>query len=90
MNRRASTAAALFKDQCETRSAGLYNDIVTEEQIQWADSIFVMSEEQKQELIARYSKACSQKNIFDLDVAHIASYKYPMFIAALKKKMQSE
>ncbi len=54
---RSKTAEEIFKGRFETKSAGLYNESpVTEEQLEWADAVFVMEEEQRHELAKRFPK----------------------------------
>ena len=85
---RSKTAEELFKNEFETKSAGLYNEEpVKESQIKWADLVVVMEEEQRHELAKRFPKVYMQKHIVCLDIPDIYHYNQPELIHLLKRKM---
>lgn len=85
---RSKTAEELFSSQFETKSAGLYNEEpVSEKQMNWADLIIVMEEEQRKELSKRFPKQYLKKQIIDLDIPDIYFYNQPELVEVLKEKM---
>ncbi len=85
---RSKTAEEVFKGKFETKSAGLYNQKpVTEGQLGWADVIFVMENEQRQEIAKRFPGAYRQKRILSLDIPDIYQYNQPELIKLLKRKI---
>ena len=85
---RSKTAEELFKNEFETKSAGLYNEEpVKESQIKWADLVVVMEEEQRHELSKRFPKLYMQKQIVCLDIPDMYHYNQPELINILKRKM---
>ncbi len=85
---RSKTAEELFSDKFETKSAGLYNEKpVTEKQLQWADAIIVMEEEQRHELSKRFPKLYMRKRILSLDIPDIYHYNQPELIELLEGKI---
>ena len=86
---RSRTAEELFKDRFETRSAGLFNENpVTEKDIEWADTVFVMEESQRTELSRRFPEACLKRQILSLDIPDMYYYNQPQLIDHLKQKMK--
>ncbi len=72
---RSLTAEELFKDRFKTRSAGLYNENpVTEDEIVWADTIFVMEDFQRKVISERFPKQYMQKRIISLDIPDIYNH----------------
>lgn len=66
---RSKTAELLFKNRYNTKSAGLFNkNPVKEQDLSWADIIFVMEEHQRKELALRFPKLYLQKRILSLDI----------------------
>ena len=87
---RSKTAELLFKDQFETRSAGLYNESpVTAEQIEWADLIVVMEDLQRNELSKRFPKLYMQKKIVSLSIDDVYFFNQPELIDVLKLKVNN-
>ena len=85
---RSKTAAELFKGRFKTKSTGLYNETpVTETQLQWADAVIVMEEEQRRELAERFPKQYMQKRILSLDIPDVYHYNQPELIDILKHKI---
>jgi predicted protein tyrosine phosphatase len=84
---RSLTAAKLFSDRYETRSAGLYSEHpVTAQLLEWADVIAVMEDEQRIELGKRFPKIYLTKKIVTLHISDAYAYGSPELIAALKRK----
>ncbi len=85
---RSKTAEELFKDTFSTKSAGLYcKKPVTKDQINWADTIIVMEEEQRTELAERFPKEYITKRILNLDIPDIYNYDDSTLISSLQSKM---
>ncbi len=85
---RSKTAEELFKGRFATLSAGLYNERpVTEKQIDWADVIVVMEDDQRAELAKRFPKLYLQKQIVSLDIPDAYSYQQPDLVLLLKSKV---
>ncbi|MCX6710150.1 MAG: phosphotyrosine protein phosphatase [Candidatus Woesearchaeota archaeon] len=83
---RSKTAEEIFKGSFEVRSAGLFNNPVSEEQILWADIIFVMEEFQVSEIKRRFPK--TSKRIVCLDISDEFSYMQPELISLLKIRLK--
>jgi len=84
---RSPTAAEVFKDRFETKSAGLYSEKpVSAKEMSWADVIAVMEEEQRIELSKRFPELAFQKKITSLNVPDTFSYKQPELIELLELK----
>lgn len=87
---RSKTAEELFKDRFQTRSAGLYNEKpVTEEELEWADKIIVMEEEQRKELGKRFPSAYMKKQILSLDIPDIYLYNQPELKSILESRLSN-
>jgi predicted protein tyrosine phosphatase len=84
---RSKTAAELFKDNFDTQYAGLFNNLLTKEQLEWADLIFVMEDFQRSEIGKRFPKEYLQKRIINLDIPDTYYFKQPELISALKSKI---
>ncbi len=85
---RSKTAEELFRDSLHARSAGLYNEHpITEKQLAWADVVFVMEEEQSDELAKRFPKLWFQKRIISLDIPDTYYYQQPALVEVLKSKV---
>jgi len=86
---RSKTAADIFKDQYKTKSAGLYNQRpVTQKQIEWADTVIVMEDEQRTELSKRFPKYYLQKRILSLDIPDVYKYNQPELVNKLQSKLK--
>ena len=86
---RSKTAEDLFKGILSVKSAGLYNNIVTAGQLDWADLVLVMEEEQRKELSKRFPAQYLKKRILSLDIPDIYSYNQPELIAILNAKVEA-
>ncbi len=85
---RSKTAEEIFKDRFKTKSAGLYNaKPVTEKQISWADTVIVMEDAQRGEIVNRFPKQCMLKRILSLDIPDVYHYNQPKLIEILKSKI---
>lgn len=85
---RSKTAEELFKDKFETKSAGLYNKSpVTKKQLEWADTIVVMGDEQRSEVAKRFPELYIKKRILSLGIPDVYCYNQPELIEVLKHKM---
>ena len=91
---RSPTAENIFsiENKIETLSAGVDRDaetIVSEEEILWADAIFVMENRHKALLKQRFAKIISNKKIVVLNIPDEFAYMDPQLITILKKKMSA-
>ena len=85
---RSKTAAALFKEEFETKSAGLYNPKpVDEKELAWADIIVVMEDAQRTELAKRFPKSYLQKRILSFDIPDVYKYMQPELVKVIKAKI---
>ena len=86
---RSVTAEELFRDRFETRSAGLYNEHpVTEEELEWADVVFVMDDVQQTELGKRFLKTYLKKQIISLEVPDMFHHGQKELKDLLEQKMK--
>ena len=85
---RSKTAEELFKTTYNTKSAGLYSDKpVNRNQLQWADLIVVMEDEQRIELVKRFPDEVMKKRVISLNIPDYFSYGSPELIDHLRMKM---
>ena len=85
---RSKTAEQIFKDRFKTKSAGLYNPKpVSKKQLQWADTIVVMEEHQRNEIAMRFPDVYMQKRILSLDIPDVYHHNQPELIDVLKSKV---
>ena len=85
---RSKTAEEIFKNEFETKSAGLYNERpVDEKQLSWADLIVVMEEAQRAEIAKRFPKQYMRKRIISLDIPDIYHYNHPKLVSILKSRI---
>src|SRR3989338_2573226 len=86
---RSKTAEEIFRGKFNTKSAGLYTSTpVTEKELQWADAIIVMEEEQRHELAKRFPKVYLQKRILSLDIPDHYGYNSPQLVQDLNRKIK--
>jgi predicted protein tyrosine phosphatase len=86
---RSKTAAEIFKDKFNTKSAGLYADKpISEDELSWADLVFVMEDFQRTEISKRFPDSYLKKQIISLDIPDIYHYNQPELVDILKKKME--
>ena len=84
---RSKTAEFLFKDRFNTKSAGLFNNLLTEEQLKWANLVFVMEEFQRTEISKRFPKEYLKKRILCLDIPDYYYFNQPELVDILKVKI---
>lgn len=90
---RGPTAAQVATqwDGVKSDSAGLSNDaddLLSEEQLDWADIIFVMEPRQKTRLATKYPGAARGKQIISLDVPDHYSFMQPELVELLTRKLK--
>lgn len=85
---RSKTAEEIFKEKFHTKSAGLYNNLVRENDLSWADIVMVMEDWQRSELAKRFPSMYLQKRILSLDIPDVYSYKDPFLVKLLKSKVK--
>lgn len=84
---RSKTAEEVFRTEFETRSAGLFNESpVSGRDIEWADLICVMEEDQRIELAKRFPGQYMKKRIINLHIPDIYYYKQAELISTLRRK----
>jgi predicted protein tyrosine phosphatase len=88
---RSPTAEAVFSRwlDVETDSAGLSTDadvVLTPEQIDWADIIFVMEKTQRIKLARQFKRVLNGKRIICLDIADDYTYMQPELVKLLEAK----
>lgn len=87
---RSRTAAEVFRNEFETKSAGLFSENpVTREEMQWADTIVTMEEFQRKELSQRFPKEFMRKRVLTLGIPDAYSYNQPELVKILKEKVQA-
>ena len=86
---RSRTAAKIFKDEFETKYAGLYSEDnpLTKINLAWADTVVVMEEGQRKEIGRRFPGLYMKKRIICLSIHDIYRYMHPDLINILKKKL---
>jgi predicted protein tyrosine phosphatase len=78
----------MFSGKFNTRSAGLYNNHpVSADQIEWADTVIVMEEGQRDEIAKRFPKHYMMKKILCLDVPDIYAYNDNKLKEEISQKM---
>jgi predicted protein tyrosine phosphatase len=85
---RSKTAEELFKDKFQTRSAGLYNENpLKEKDLDWADIVLVMEEDQRTEISKRFPKLYLKKKILSLDIPDLYYYNQESLKNILNEKI---
>jgi predicted protein tyrosine phosphatase len=89
---RSPTAEAIFSEYegLEVDSAGLDRDAevhVFQEQIEWADIIFVMEKTHKNKLQKKFPAYLTNKRVICLDIPDEYEYMNPVLIQLLKNKV---
>jgi predicted protein tyrosine phosphatase len=85
---RSKTAEQLFGNEFVTKSAGLFNENpVSESQLKWADTVVVMEDFQREELVKRFPGLCLQERIIILGIPDIYHYNQPELVDLLKSKI---
>jgi len=83
---RSRTAAELLAAKHETRYRGIYGNLVSKEDIAWADLVLVMEDAQRKEIARLFPTHYLQTRILNLDVPDIYSYAQPELIATLRDR----
>jgi predicted protein tyrosine phosphatase len=83
---RSKTAALIFKDRFETRAKGLYNNLLKEEDLEWANLIVVMEDHQRKTISERFPKSYLKKKIISLDIPDVYYYNQDSLIHVLNDK----
>ena len=84
---RSKTAEHLFKDKFETRSAGLYNNLVKKSDMEWADLVIVMEDHQRKTISERFPELYLKKRIISLNILDVYYYNQPSLIKILNEKI---
>lgn len=87
---RSRTAAEIFSDDHETRYRGIYSNLVTKDDLEWADVVYVMEEHQRKEIGNKYPKEYMKKRIMCLDISDVYNYNNPELIRILKSKIKPQ
>ncbi len=74
---RSRAAAEIFSDSFSTQYAGVFNNFVTKEKIEWADTVVLMEEFQREELKQVFPEAFLTKKIFTAGIPDVYSYGNP-------------
>ena len=90
---RSPTAEQVFStwEDVETDSAGLAHDaevILNQEQIEWADIIFVMERKHKSNLSQKFRSHLNHKRIVCLNIPDLYKYMQPELIELLIDKVR--
>ena len=86
---RSKTAELVFHERFNVKSAGLYGGkLVTKKELEWADIVFVMEEEQRHELAKRFPGEYLRKRILNLDIPDIYTFNQPSLAKLLQRKVK--
>lgn len=90
---RGPTAAQIASqwDRVRADCAGLSDDaddLLSLEQLEWADIIFVMEARQKTRLTSKFGGAIRGKSVINLDVPDLYSFMQPELVELLTKKIR--
>ncbi|MDD9954491.1 MAG: phosphotyrosine protein phosphatase [Candidatus Woesearchaeota archaeon] len=81
---RSRTAAELFGGSYK----GIYENLVTKEDMQRADLVVVMEEHQRKALAEMFPSLYLQKRIISFEIPDIYSYNQPVLVDLLKEKQR--
>ncbi|MCM2473370.1 phosphotyrosine protein phosphatase [Rhizobium sp. CG5] len=89
---RSPTAEQVFADwpDIETLSAGTNNDAenpLSDEQVEWADIIFVMEKAHRNKMQQKYRSALKDKRLICLHIPDDYDYMDPSLVLLLKAKV---
>lgn len=89
---RSPTAEQVFARwaDVETDSAGLHegaNVVLSTEQVEWADIIFVMEKRHREKLSKRFRKQLNGKRVICLDIPDDYAFMQPELITLLERKV---
>ena len=86
---RSKTAELLFQGRFNVKSAGLHGGkLVTKKELEWADIVFVMEEEQRHEVAKRFPTEYLRKRILNLDIPDIYTFNQPTLSKLLERKVK--
>ena len=87
---RSKTAELLFQRIWSVKSAGLFNEHPLDKKtMQWADTVIVMEDFQRKELVQRFPTESLQKKILSLDIPDIYKKNDVSLQSLIKRKIQS-
>ncbi|MFA6073397.1 MAG: phosphotyrosine protein phosphatase [Candidatus Woesearchaeota archaeon] len=87
---RSKTAEEVFKNNFETKSAGLFGgELLDEKLLSWADVVCVMEEFQRAEIGKRFPSLYLKKKIISLDVPDVYSFGELELISLLRGKISN-
>ncbi len=89
---RSPTAETIFseKEGFDVLSAGLNNDAevpLTSELVEWAETIFVMEQAQKNKLQKKFKKYIKKQRVICLDIPDDYEYMQPELVKILEHKL---
>lgn len=85
---RSRTAEEIFKNVYETKSAGILNNPVTQQDIDWADLIVVMEDFQKDYILKKFPLSFRKKQIISLKIEDFYLYMEAELIELLNSKRE--
>ncbi|NCO97520.1 MAG: protein tyrosine phosphatase [Candidatus Aenigmarchaeota archaeon CG15_BIG_FIL_POST_REV_8_21_14_020_37_27] len=91
---RSPTAEEIFKNdkKISVKSAGFWKgskNVLTEKLLEWADIIFVMEREQKEEIEKRFPKQFRSKLIISLEIPDVYDFMDLELINLIKERTKS-
>ena len=90
---RSPTAAEIFKDKYDTKSAGVADTAkvpLTSELLEWADVVFVMEEGHRKFISEKFPKEYLNKKIINLDIHDRYYFMDEELVKDLKEKVKIE
>ena len=85
---RSKTAALVFKNTFDTRSAGLNSsDPLNKEQLAWADVVMVMEDEHKMEIARKFPEFYMEKPVLSLNVKGKFRFDQPELRDLIREKV---
>ena len=89
---RSPTAAEIFKDKYDTKSAGVADTAkvpLTSELLNWADVVFVMEEGHRKFISEKFPKEYLKKKIINLDIPDMYYFMDEGLVKVLKEKVKT-
>ncbi len=85
---RSKTAADIFRNRFQTKSAGLFNEKpLSKKQLSWADTVIVMEDSHRSEIARRFPREYMKKQILSLNIPDIYHHNQPELIKILNSKI---
>ena len=87
---RSPTAAEIFKDRYDTKSAGVGENAkqpLTADILEWADVVFVMEDWQRKFISEKFPKEYLKKKIINLDIPDMYYFMNEELVKVLKEKV---